>query len=382
MPPGSRRCIPRPKLKGFKMPRFTVRYRIFADDGAQARQRAEGIAVEQTVEIPRDIVPAGYIEDTILGKVTDIAPQAPGQFEATISYHSDSVGPDLPQLLNVIFGNSSIQQGIKVTGLDVSALDGFAGANFGAQGIRKLCNTPSGPLIAPVLKPMGSSVTELADLAYECACAGAQIIKEDHGLADQPAAPFAKRVEKIAQAVARANAKTGGRSLYFPCLSGPFDSLLDRARHAREAGADGLLILPGLTGYDLALHLSRQPDPLPLMAHPSFLGPYVLNETCGFTHGMMFGILPRLAGIDISVFPNVGGRFGFTAAECADIVTACRDPQAPGAPILPSPGGGMSPERTPEMIAAYGEDSVFLLGGSILRDRSQLGTLVRQMRAN
>lgn len=362
------------------MSRFCVSYRIFAQDAREAQARAEAIALEQTVEIPRDVVPEGYIESTILGHVTHITPEAnSNSYLARISYHSDSVGGDLPQLLNVIFGNSSIQKRLKVVGLDPGNLSGFPGANFGVAGVRKLCATPRGPMIAPVLKPMGSSPRELADLAYDCAVAGAQIIKEDHGLANQPAAPFRARVEEIAAAVARANRETGQRSLYFPCLSGSSLDLVERAAFAREAGADGFLIMPGLHGYDLARQLATQPNPLPLMAHPSFLGPYILSPDTGFSHAMMLGTLPRLAGVDISVFPNVGGRFGFSLEECRSIVAACACAEGIGAPILPSPGGGMNPARASEMLNAYGPDSVFLLGGSLLRERARIGEVIREM---
>ena len=54
------------------MSRFSVFYRIFASSLDEAEERAAGIALEQTVEIPRDVVPKGYIEDVILGKVESV----------------------------------------------------------------------------------------------------------------------------------------------------------------------------------------------------------------------------------------------------------------------------------------------------------------------
>ena len=120
---------------------------------------------------------------------------------------------------------------------------------------------------------------------------------------------------------------------------------------------------------------------LPIMAHPSHLGPYVLSEDTGYSHGMLFGDLMRLAGADISVFPNFGGRFGFTRAECAEIVARCRARDAVGPAILPSPGGGMSVERMGEMLDLYGADCVLLLGGSLLRYGERIGDAIAEARA-
>jgi ribulose-bisphosphate carboxylase large chain len=94
----------------------------------------------------------------------------------------------------------------------------------------------------------------------------------------------------------------------------------------------------------------------------------------------MYGVFQRLAGSDISVFPNVGGRFGFSVDECLSIADACRAPDGIGRAMMPSPGGGMSVERAGDMVSMYGEDVVFLLGGSLLRAGDAIGDAVRAMR--
>ena len=365
------------------MERFHVFYRIFAQSEEEAVKRAEGVALEQTVEIPRDVVPSGYIEDEIVGRVEDVSFEAEGRFVAKISYSPDSASDEIGQLLNVIFGNSSIQKGIKVIDFDIPSQmqQNFPGARFGITGVRKLANKPEGGLISPVIKPQGSSADTLAEIAYRCAVAGAEIIKDDHGLTNQHMAPFEERCEKICQAVAKANKETGGSTLYFPNIAGHSRDLDGYAKFAKDAGAGGVLIMPGLFGFDLIYRLAKDPDfALPIMAHPTFLGPFVLSEDTGFTHGMMFGKLQRLAGTDISIFPNVGGRFGFSAEDCLDIVAQCRAEESIGMPIFPSPGGGMSVDRAADMKRMYGDDVVYLLGGSLLRYGDRIGEGVRDMR--
>ena len=368
--------------------RFSVTYRIFAGSREEAEQRAAGITLEQTVEVPRDVVPPGYIEDVVLGKVADIRAETDGTFRAVLTYSPDSVGRDLPQLLNVIFGNSSIQKGLKVLDFQASpSLEAcFPGPRFGIDGVRRLTGRATGGLVCPVIKPQGSSAERLAEISYLTARAGADIIKEDHGLANQPAAPFRERVALGAQAVARANAERAAegdttRALYFANLGGDGSAVREQAFYAKEVGAHGMLVIPGLYGFDAINLLASDPEfGLPIMAHPAFLGPHVLSHDTGFTHGMVFGVLARLAGADISVFPNVGGRFGFSAEECLDITERCRDPKGFGLPILPSPGGGMTVDRMPDMMAMYGADCVYLLGGGLLRYGDKIGDAIRDMR--
>lgn len=363
--------------------RFTVTYRLRAGSRAEAVARAEGIALEQTVEIPRDVVPAGYVEDEILGRVEEIGPLGEGVWQAVVSYSPDSAGDEFTQFLNVVFGNSSIQQGIRVTAVDQGAemAARFPGPRFGIDGIRRLCGRAKGGMIAPVLKPMGLAPADFARLAAGCVRGGADIVKEDHGLACQPTAPFRARIEAVCAAMASAKADTGRRTLYFANISGRAEEIEGNLRFLKDAGADGVLVMPGLFGFGLVHRIARDAEiGLPIMTHPSFLGPYVLSPDNGVDHGIMFGTLQRLAGSDISVFPNVGGRFGFTADECRQIADACRAPDGPGLPMLPSPGGGMSIARAAEMQRMYGQDVVYLLGGSLLKDPDRIDEAVAAMR--
>lgn len=363
--------------------RFTVTYRLRAASRADAMARAEGIALEQTVEVPRAVVPQGYVEDVILGRIEELGALAEGVWQACVSYAPDCAGHEITQFLNVVFGNTSIQAGVRVTGIDPGPVMGarFPGARFGIDGLRTLCGRAQGGLIAPVLKPMGLPPDAFARLAADCVRGGADIVKEDHGLASQPAAPFRARVAAVCAAMAQARAETGRRTLYLPNLSGQAHEIEGNLRFLKDAGADGVLVMPGLFGFGLVDRIARDDAlNLPVMVHPAFLGPWVLSPDHGIDHGVIFGTIPRLAGADISVFPNVGGRFGFSAENCRAIAAACHAPEGPGRAMWPSPGGGMSAERATEMQAMYGEDVVYLLGGSLLAEPNGLAAAVAAMR--
>ena len=149
---------------------------------------------------------------------------------------------------------------------------------------------------------MGLSAADLADLTYRCALGGIDIIKDDHGLTDQPYAPFRERVERCAAAIARANRETGKRCLYAANITAPADQIAERARYARAAGVGALLISPALTGLD-AMRAIADDDTigLPVISHPASSGHYVVHPDHGFSHYLWYGQLQRLAGADASI---------------------------------------------------------------------------------
>lgn len=346
--------------------RFRVVYHIEGTE-AEAREAARAICYEQTVEYPPELVPPGYIESWIVGRIEDVRP-ADGGFEVVISYAADSVGTELTQLLNVVFGNSSLKPGIRVESLDLGSSigDAFPGPRFGRDGLRALVGAPARPLLCTALKPMGLSAGTLAKLAYELALGGIDLIKDDHGLSDQPFCPFTQRVGMCAEAVARANAETGGRCLYLPNVTAPAAKVHARAAEARRLGAGGLLIAPGLVGFDAMMSLAADPAiGLPILGHPALLGAFVVDPHHGISHRALLGQVMRLAGADSVIFPSFGGRFSFTQAECRGIVGGSTAPMGHIKPILPAPAGGMRLDRVPELRAFYGDDVVFLIGGDL-----------------
>ena len=231
--------------------RFIVHYRLVAGSEAEARALARGICLEQTVEVSDELLADDDIRGQVVGRIEALEAAGPGRYDAAISYAVETTAGELTQLLNVIFGNSAMQPGIRVLRLDLppSLLRQFKGPRFGREGLRALLGVAERPLLGTALKPMGLSAADLADLAYQLALGGVDIIKEDHGLTDQPFAPFAERVPRCAEAVARANHETGYRCLYAPNVTAPVGShpgtcpagqRLGRGRHHGSAGPGGL----------------------------------------------------------------------------------------------------------------------------------------------
>lgn len=360
--------------------RFSVIYRLLGDK-ERAYAMAKDICLEQTVEFPGDLVPLAITEQ-IVGRIESFEQLDAGIYLTRISYPVESAGSEFVQLLNVIFGNISIKPGIRVEELQLpdGILKYFKGPRFGRKGLRELLQVEERPILFTALKPMGLSSKELANLAYQFALGGIDIIKDDHGLANQEFSRYSERVKLCTDAVNRANEETGYNCIYVPNVTASFSAVKKRAEIAKAYGAGGLLIAPGLTGLDAMKEISEDDNiGLPIFAHPAFQGSYVLSDS-GISHRVLFGQFPRLAGADASIYPNFGGRFSFSEQECLNIVRGTESPMGHLKDIFPSPGGGMSLTSIPNSLRVYGNEVVFLIGGGLFKGEGNLIQNCRRFR--
>jgi ribulose-bisphosphate carboxylase large chain len=339
-------------------------YRLALAPGEAAQLRARHLAREQTVECPEGIAPAA--EARALGEVERLTPLPDGSVLATIAFPLAACGGELPQLLNVLWGNVSLWAGVRLERIDwpVALLQRFRGPAFGVAGLRQLCGAePARPLLATALKPLGSTVRELARRAADCALGGIDLVKDDHGLADQEWAPFRERVLTCAEAVARANRTTGGATLYAPNLTGPMDRVAERLAVLAEAGCRAALIAPLLVGLDAVRALADSCG-VALLAHPAFAGSFAAPDR-GMAPAVLFGDLFRLAGADAVVFPNAAGRFPYTVDDCTALESRLGAPLGDLRSSCLVLGGGIDAAQLARWIPVYGADTMYLIGGSL-----------------
>jgi ribulose-bisphosphate carboxylase large chain len=354
---------------------FTATYHLWADSADEASAVARDLCVEQTVEFPIDLISRRDILENIVAKVEGLCPIEEGCFEATLVFSDNIAGDDFIQFLNALLGNSGLKPNIRLVDFSLSTLlrQTVKGPRFGITGIRRQLGVDKRPLLATALKPMGLSSEELAGLAYQYAKGGIDIVKDDHGLADQPFSRFEDRVLRCADSVSEANARFSRRCLYAPNITGPMDLILERAQFAKNAGATGALIAPGLVGFDAMRALSADDEiALPILCHPAFMGPIALSSRNGISHAALFGSLCRTSGADVSIFPSFGGRFSFSKDECREITTRLRHDADGFQAAFPAPAGGMTLGRVGELISFYGNDTVLLIGGDLHRGGDSL----------
>ena len=328
---------------------------------------ADRIRIEQTVEMPPDTVPVKAASS--FAEILSLQEKKPGQWITQISFPFSIIGDDITQFLNVLYGNISLLEGIMVQDVDDLLFRKlFSGPAFGIEGLRKSLNAYGRPLSCTALKPAGLSASDLAERAYQFACGGMDIIKDDHGLADQPSAPFKQRVASCAEAVRKAEQVSGKKTFYFPNITTSPDKVLERFHQAADLGADGVLICPQLTGLE-AIHTIAREKRLPVMAHPAFSGSFILQQHQGLAIRLYYGKLWRALGADSIIFPNAVGRFAFTKETCRQLHKCMTDPFGGIRKSFPTPAGGIHLDSVPEMQELYGNETIFLIGGNLYQQK-------------
>jgi ribulose-bisphosphate carboxylase large chain len=342
--------------------RILATYRLHVAPHDAAR-RAGQLALEQSVEMLAESIGDSRVLRNVVARVENLVPNADDTMTARLALSLESVGDEPGQLMNVLFGNCSLQPDVELTDVEVPAALAtlWGGPNRGTVGLRELTGAFDRPLTCTALKPIGSTVDALATLCRTFAKAGIDVIKDDHGWANQTSAPFAQRVP----ACQRAIAETRPHCLYAPSLYGHYGQMREQIELARALGVRMVLIAPMVCGVATLVALKREFSDMAFLAHPSLGGNRIAPP-------VLLGKLFRLFGADAVIFPNHGGRFSYSRETCEAIAAHNTQPWLGLRPALPTPAGGMSVERTAEIVRDYGRDAMLLMGGTLLAAREKL----------
>jgi ribulose-bisphosphate carboxylase large chain len=273
----------------------------------------------------------------------------------------------------MLFGNSSLHAHVELVDVDFPPefLARFPGPRFGIAGLRQRIAVPARPLTCAALKPQGMASDALAKLCFTLAGSGIDVIKDDHGLADQAYSPFAERVAACQRAIERARQDTGANCVYAPSLVGSPRALAAQARIARDEGAGAVMLAPALIGMPAFAEFVAADCDVPVLAHPAYAG------AARVAPPLLLGRIFRWIGADAVIFPNFGGRFAYTRDECAGIAANSRCEWGGYRQTLPVPAGGLSVERVDEVVRFYGPDVMLLIGGSLLAAGDRLSERAR-----
>ena len=219
-------------------------------------------------------------------------------------------------------------------------------------------DAPEKVLVGAIVKPsLGLSPAEVATTAKQLAAGGADLIKDDELLGNPQWCPLYERVSAV-----RAVLPDGVR--YAPNVTGPIDSLLERAARVVELGAGAVMVNAFAQGLDSLRALRDAELGVPIFAHRVGAALWTRNRTIGVAPDVI-AELTRVCGADFVQVGSFTGTVYDTPEEVRAQIVACHRVTGRARRCVAVLGGGVGPDNAAEQVAAAGTRSgVMVLLGS------------------
>ena len=342
---------------------------------------AAALAIEQTcgtwIKVPGE---TPEVRERAIGRVVGVY-EAPAyqigipedvterHFIIRIAYPWQNFGAQFSMMLSTVIGNISSSGKLKLIDLQFpkSFLAEFKGPKFGVPGIRELLGVKERPLLNNMIKPcIGLTPEKTAELAYEAAVGGVDVIKDDELVCDPPFCRLTDRVKAVMEALKRADEVKGEKTLYAFNITAPAMQMRENAYRAIEAGANALLINYCSVGLDTARMIAEDPNiNVPLLAHSDYTGAQYESEWSGVSATLIGAKLPRLAGLDMVISLSPYGKFPMLMDTFVNSGFQMLSPLGNIKPIFPMPGGGTTQGHIEDIMHKFGNDVMIAAGGAI-----------------
>ncbi|MDQ3992716.1 MAG: RuBisCO large subunit C-terminal-like domain-containing protein [Actinomycetota bacterium] len=225
----------------------------------------------------------------------------------------------------------------------------FAGPAFEA---------PDRVLVGAIVKPsLGLRPDEVAETVAAVARGGADLVKDDELLGDPAWCRLEERVSAVAAVVPAG-------VVYTANVTGPADSLVERARRAVDLGAGAVMVNAFAQGLDSVRLLRAAELGVPLFVHRVGAALWVRGERLGVAAAVI-AEFTRLCGAD---YVQVGSFTSKVADEPDEVraqIEACHRPLPGVRSATAVLGGGVGPDNAAEQIVHAGtRRGVMVLLGS------------------
>ncbi len=343
--------------------------------------KAESFAVGQTVGT---WVPVPGVTDEMrekhMGRVVNLYDVPPTELETQvaegkrayliqIAFPTVNFGSEFPMMLTTLLGNdasTSTQAKLVDIQMPRKHVEGFNGPNFGIEGVRKAVGVYDRPILMSMIKPCTGITPEAgAEIFYKAALGGVEIVKDDELLGDTAFSPVVDRVIAYNKAADRVYEEIGFRPLYIVNITGPVESLIDRARAVIDAGARAVMVSCAATGYSAFHGLAKAVRDVPLMAHYASAGMFYEGMLSGMGSHLAVGRFPRLAGADLIMINTPFGGYPLQYEKYRKTVHHLTLPFYDKKPTMPIIGGGVHPGMTERFVEDLGTDIILASGGAV-----------------
>jgi 2,3-diketo-5-methylthiopentyl-1-phosphate enolase len=160
--------------------------------------------------------------------------------------------------------------------------------------------------------------------------------------------------------------ETGEHTLYLPSITDRPDKMLDNAKRAIDAGANGVMVTPLTTGFGAVQMLAEDPDiQVPIFGHPAMLGSTSWSPDYGVSEHILVGKLLRVAGADINAIPAPYGRLTHLREKFLKLFKVSSAPMSHIKPMFTQTGGSINPINSVNVLRDVGNDVMLVAGGSV-----------------
>jgi ribulose-bisphosphate carboxylase large chain len=352
------------------MPDVIASYRFRPEKGTSPEEAARWIAEEETTGTWTGIgTTTGYVR-RLDGEVVEIVP-GEGFYLTKIRYPAEIFEPgNVAQYLSVVAGNLfGLRKLASVRLLDMDfpgSLVPFGGPKFGIRGIRAMVGTTNRPHVGTIIKPkVGLTPADTAEVAYQAALGGVDLIKDDETLTDQAFCPVKERVPRVMKALGKVKDETGRQVLYAVNITTRADRIVERAEEAIALGANMVMVDVIISGFGALQALGEAPGvTVPIHVHRAMHAAMTRNREHGIAFRPFARIVRWLGGDQLHT-GTVSGKMSHDAPEVLGDNAVLTGPCFGKKRVFPVSSGGLHPGKVFAELQTLGTDVVLQAGGGI-----------------
>ena len=352
------------------MPDVIATYRFIPDKGTSPEEAARWIAEEETTGTWTAIGTTAEYVRRLDGEVMEITP-GQGHYHVKIRYPAEIFEPgNVAQYLSVVAGNLfGLKKLASVRFLDMDvpeSLVPFAGPKFGIRGVRAIIGTTNRPHVGTIIKPkVGLTPDDTAEVAYQAAVGGVDLIKDDETLTDQAFCPMRERVPKVMAGLRKVKEETGRQVLYAVNVTSRADRIVEKAEEAISLGANMVMVDVLIAGFGALQALGEAPGvTVPIHVHRAMHAAMTRNKEHGIAMRPLARIVRWLGGDQLHT-GTVSGKMSHEAEEVVGDNRVLTGPCFGKKRTFPVSSGGLHPGKVFRELETLGTDIVLQAGGGI-----------------
>ncbi len=272
-------------------------------------------------------------------------------------------------LFTAIIGNISMGGKLKLVDawFPKDILKTMPGPKFGSEGVRNILGVQDRPILNNMVKPCtGHTAQVAADLIYEAARGGVDVVKDDELIADQSFNTLEDRISKSMEAIDKANEEKGEKTIYFINITDNNDKVMANLDTVQSHGGNGVLINYLPQGLTTVKRIVEDPSmKVPVQMHMDFAGVWYEDPWSGVSSSLTLGKFPRMVGGDVVVLPCPYGKAPVVKERFLQNMVNCVYPLGDMKKLMPMPSGGITPGMVEYAVRDAGWDIMIGSGGGI-----------------